>query len=92
MFGRNPVKVVAWCFHFPQGSSCLATLGFGAKSRWDFFAYVSRLQGGVLTNTAPGLASPRVRLAALQQVSGIFLAPGAGRFPEAEFSPTPAGC
>jgi hypothetical protein len=29
---------------FTQGSSSLATLGFGAKSLWDFFEEMSKLQ------------------------------------------------
>ena len=34
-FRRNPVGVGNPFAQFPQGSSFLATLGFGAESRWD---------------------------------------------------------
>jgi len=34
--GRNPVGVVTGCLRETQGSSCLATLGCGAQSRWDW--------------------------------------------------------
>jgi len=33
--GRNRVAVGEVCPTMTQGSSCLATLGFGTESRWD---------------------------------------------------------
>jgi hypothetical protein len=45
MMGATPSALKMLFEHCSQGGSCLPTLGFGAESRWDSNATVSRTYG-----------------------------------------------